>query len=314
MATGLMMQWEMVRKNCKLMMQPAERLYYGKLMLFGEYSVITGSPALLIPFRRYAGKWMRDASPNNPLRKSLRDYTNHLLTKQHEFSWLDIPSLKASVNDGWYFNSTIPQGYGAGSSGALVAAIYESFAFKIESDFSRLQQQLAAMESYFHGSSSGLDPLACFMPKPLLVHADKSIQFPDVSEQSLVKNTLLIDSKKTAATGPLVSFFRKQLMEYPFYKKLSGIVIPAVVEAIHAKLSGQEDDFTNALQRISSFQFENLQPMIPETLRRFWQTGLDTNQFYVKLCGSGGGGYFLLYTNNKDLLPELPKEMKLVEL
>jgi mevalonate kinase len=103
-------------------------------------------------------------------------------------------------------------------------------------------------------------------------------------------------------------------MEYPFYKKLSGTVIPAVEEAIHAKLSGQEDTFTNAIQRISSFQFENLQPMIPETLRPFWQTGLDTNQYYVKLCGSGGGGYFLLFTDNKDLLPNLPKEMELVEL
>lgn len=296
------------------MERPAERRYYGKLMLLGEYSVITGSPALLIPFRHFAGKWIRDASSNNPLKAALQDYTAHLLAKQHAFSWLDIASLKASVNEGWYFSSTIPQGYGAGSSGALVAAIYESYAKRIESDASHLQQQLAAMESYFHGSSSGLDPLACFIPKPLLVQADRSIQFPDISEQLLLKNMLLIDSKQTAATAPLVSFFRKQLMEYPFYKKLSGIVIPAVEEAIHAKLSGQEDTFTNAIQRISSFQFENLQPMIPETLRPFWQNGLETKQYSVKLCGSGGGGYFLLYTDNKDLLPDLPKKMELVEL
>lgn len=296
------------------MERPAERLYYGKLMLFGEYSVIFGSPALLIPFRRFSGKWMRDAFPNNPLKAALQDYADHLLTKQYEFSWLDIASLKTSVNAGWYFSSTIPQGYGAGSSGALVAAIYESFSNRIESDASQLQQQLAAMESYFHGSSSGIDPLACFFPKPLLVQADGSIQFPDVSEQSLVKNMLLIDSKQTAATAPLVNFFRKQLMEYPFYKKLSRVLIPSVEDAIQAQISGNETGFLDALKHISNFQFENLQPMIPETLRPFWQTGLDTNQFYVKLCGSGGGGYFLLYTNNKHLLPDLPKEMKLVEL
>lgn len=291
-----------------------DRLYFGKLMLLGEYTVITGSSALLIPFRRFHGKWQSDANRTPHFKESLQRFVDHLENNQKDFPWLNIRSLKEETKAGWYFYSNIPQGYGAGSSGALVAAVYEQFSFQIEENLIELKKQLAAMESYFHGSSSGLDPLACLLGQPLMIESPENIRIAEVDENVITKNIYLIDSKQTAATAPLVSFFRKQLMEYPFYKKLSGIVIPAVEEAIDAKLSGKEDTFIKAIQRISSFQFENLQPMIPETLRPFWQNGLETKQYSVKLCGSGGGGYFLLCTDNKNLLPDLPEEMKLLEL
>jgi mevalonate kinase len=35
-----------------------------------------------------------------------------------------LAELKNDVETGMYFDSSIPQGYGVGSSGALVAAIY----------------------------------------------------------------------------------------------------------------------------------------------------------------------------------------------
>ena len=33
--------------------------------------------------------------------------------------------------------------------------------------------------------------------------------------------------------------------------------------------------------------------MIPEQFHALWKTGIDTNAYYLKLCGSGGGGYIL---------------------
>ena len=36
--------------------------------------------------------------------------------------------FRNDVNSGMYFDSSIPQGYGVGSSGALVAAIYDKYA------------------------------------------------------------------------------------------------------------------------------------------------------------------------------------------
>jgi mevalonate kinase len=32
---------------------------------------------------------------------------------------------------------------------------------------------------------------------------------------------------------------------------------------------------------------------VPEKWHALWQQGLDSKQFYLKLCGAGGGGFLL---------------------
>ena len=39
-----------------------------------------------------------------------------------------LDELKRDIDKGMYFDSSIPQGYGVGSSGALVAAVYDKYA------------------------------------------------------------------------------------------------------------------------------------------------------------------------------------------
>ena len=41
---------------------------------------------------------------------------------------LDLNSLDKHIEKGMYFDSSIPRGYGIGSSGALVAAVYDKYA------------------------------------------------------------------------------------------------------------------------------------------------------------------------------------------
>jgi mevalonate kinase len=38
--------------------------------------------------------------------------------------------------------------------------------------------------------------------------------------------------------------------------------------------------------------------MIPEKFRQVWQQGIDSGVYYLKLCGSGGGGYLLGFTRD----------------
>jgi mevalonate kinase len=40
--------------------------------------------------------------------------------------------------------------------------------------------------------------------------------------------------------------------------------------------------------------------MIPEPVRKLWSEGLRRGSFTLKLCGSGGGGYFLGLSDNWD--------------
>jgi mevalonate kinase len=56
---------------------------------------------------------------------------------------------------------------------------------------------------------------------------------------------------------------------------------------------------------------QNFKPMIPEHLISIWQKGIDTNAYYLKLCGSGGGGFVLGFTEDFEKAQESLKDYKL---
>jgi mevalonate kinase len=40
--------------------------------------------------------------------------------------------------------------------------------------------------------------------------------------------------------------------------------------------------------------------MIPDNFKHVWQEGLKSNDYNMKLCGSGGGGFLLGFTTDLD--------------
>lgn len=115
----------------KLMKGP---LFYSKILLFGEYGIIRDSKGLSIPYNFYNGALKRNEDPSPQAiasNASLKRFTDYLETLQNDHPELvtfDLAELKSDVETGMYFDSSIPQGYGVGSSGALVAAIYDRYA------------------------------------------------------------------------------------------------------------------------------------------------------------------------------------------
>ena len=106
-------------------------LFYSKILLFGEYGIIKDSKGLSIPYNFYNGALKLDENPNEDAIKSnesLKRFVDYLKNLDKELVSFDISMLQADVNSGMYFDSSIPQGYGVGSSGALVAAIYDKYA------------------------------------------------------------------------------------------------------------------------------------------------------------------------------------------
>jgi len=51
--------------------------------------------------------------------------------------------------------------------------------------------------------------------------------------------------------------------------------------------------------------------MIPQEFHALWKKGIQTNEYYLKLCGSGGGGYILGFTEDIDKAKEALKGYKL---
>ena len=55
----------------------------------------------------------------------------------------------------------------------------------------------------------------------------------------------------------------------------------------------------------------HFKPMIPSAFHKVWEQGIQTNDYYLKLCGSGGGGYILGFTEDYEKAKESLKDYKL---
>jgi len=48
----------------------------------------------------------------------------------------------------------------------------------------------------------------------------------------------------------------------------------------------------------SKIVVDNFKPMIPDEFHDLWKKGIDSGSYFLKLCGSGGGGYILGFAPN----------------
>lgn len=289
----------------------ANKNFKSKILLFGEYSIIHNSMGLTIPFDFYKGKLTfksrnlseEEAKQSNADLKKYAAYLQGLVEKKELGFTFDIEALNTDIEKGLIFDSTIPQGYGVGSSGALVAALYERYAFdKVYNeekpgtdDILKLKAQFAKMECYFHGTSSGLDPLICYLQHPLLIENKEAIGAVQIPESVKTGNggIFLIDTKQVGKTGPLVQLFLDKCKEDGFLGLVRKEMIPFNDNCIKAFLKGEAKDLLSNVKELSHFLIAHLDPMIPKKFRKVWKQGLESESYYLKLCGSGGGGYLL---------------------
>jgi mevalonate kinase len=294
-------------------------LFYAKILLFGEYGIIEDSKGLTLPYSYYKGS-LKFSELNSEFilqsNNSLRKYTNYLETLDLPKNFqMDIQALKQDIANGLYFDSNIPQGYGVGSSGALVAAVFSKYSFqKLEPEtiskeqLKDLKKVFGTLESYFHGKSSGIDPLICFMNLPILIENKESVDKVSIPKEEIGKGAIfLIDSGMVGETGPMVQIFFEKMKTEGFRKTLKEEFIHYNNACIHAFLKKEMNPFFRNLKNLSIWAYEHFKPMIPKSLYDAWKKGLDTNAYYLKLCGSGGGGYILGFTKDYEKAEKMLK-------
>ena len=76
-------------------------------------------------------------------------------------------------------------------------------------------------------------------------------------------------------------------------------------------LHGDVKSLFGNVKLLSKLVLTNFKPMIPNAFHRLWQDGIETNAYYLKLCGSGGGGYILGFTKDYTKAKEVLKNYKL---
>ena len=298
--------------------------FYSKILLFGEYGVICNSMGLTIPYKRFSGQLRRSLTLNEEKQRSsesLRGFYAYLtkLSVQKELSVkLDMEAFKRDLENNLYFESNIPQGYGVGSSGAICAAVYDAYAIdKITEPenicLPELKQIFAQMESYFHGVSSGLDPLNSYLKKTLLIHNKETLEIIEnpsgFKKDELV--TFLADTNLSGETEHLVSIFFDKCRHYAFYKEVKNELIPINNLCIELFIKGDLSGFLAAVEKLSHFFFEHFKPMIPDSFIELWEKSIHSKTYSLKLCGSGGGGFLLGFTTDFE---SAKKEFKNFEL
>jgi mevalonate kinase len=302
-------------------------LFYSKILLFGEYGIIKDSKGLSIPYNFYNGALKVDENPSEEAVKSnasLKRFVSHLgnlQTEQPELVTFNLDVLKSDVERGMYFDSSIPQGYGVGSSGALVAAIYDKYAnnkITVLENLTRekllqLKAIFSQMESFFHGKSSGLDPLNSYLSLPILINSKDNIEPTGIPSQSAQGKgaVFLIDSGIVGETAPMVNIFMENLKEEGFRKMLKSQFIKYTDACVENFLHGDMKSLFANTKKLSKVVLNNFKPMIPEQFHQVWQRGIDTNDYYLKLCGSGGGGYILGFTQDLEKAKVSLKDYKL---
>jgi mevalonate kinase len=308
-------------------MKLKESLYYAKILLFGEYGIIEDSMGLSIPFNKFNGALrLGDNTSEFAIRsntdiRAFRDYLKDMDAKEELHCHFDFDRLDKDIENGLYFDSSIPQGFGVGSSGALVASIYDAYCTdKIHiqqhqkgDEILQLKQTFSRLESFFHGKSSGLDPLICYLNLPVLIRSKNNLNtvglpLPDEHGKGAI---FLMDSGSPGQTQNMVSIFLEKFKQEGFrnivrtqFRKLND-------ECIDAFLKKDFKPLLHSMKQLSQLVYDNFSPMIPDNYKKLWKEGIESNTYYLKLCGSGGGGFILGFTHDYEKAAEKLKNQQL---
>ena len=151
------------------------------------------------------------------------------------------------------------------------------------------------MESFFHGKSSGLDPLNSYLSIPILIKSKNDINVTGIPSQKSNGSgaVFLLDSGQTGSTAPMVNIFMEKMKKEGFRNMLNSQFIKHTNICVDSFLNGDLNNLFKSTKKLSQIVFENFKPMIPKEFHDLWKNGIDNGSYFLKLCGSGGGGYIL---------------------
>ncbi len=224
--------------------------------------------------------------------KWLSEYASYLLEDCRDI--IHPEKLKSHLED-FSIQGNIPIGYGLGSSGALTAAIYDICGSDTNHDNYVLhQERMGRMESFFHGQSSGFDPLISYVDRPIYRTRDRY----EVGERRIHLNVSvgLLDSGLRRTGREKIQLFLDA------YEANNEQFFPLIERNSQASFNLFDPHISlslNDVKRISKLQLELMDFLITPEVKELWKLGLETDDYYIKICGAGGGGYYLVFADRK---------------
>ncbi len=271
--------------------------FNSKILLFGEYGIMHDSNALSIPYKKFNGSLSKsnhlseDQKISNRNIESLYEY---IIQEDYLNDIINSDNLKEEIDSGLYFDSNIPIGSGLGSSGALVSSIISRYSKVDLKSFSNseIKKIMSLVESKFHGNSSGFDPAVSYFNKPMLYSNQKIKLIERIAFKDF--KVYIIDSQIDSSTKKMIKVFEDKISKSEFRLFFNSKFINNTNQCIN-HLINTSKLFRDSVKELSNDTLYNFQEMIPEKLKNKWKEGIKNDSYYMKLCGSGGGGFFLAY-------------------
>ena len=273
-------------------------LFYSKILLFGEYGIIKDSKGRSIPYNFYKGALkITDTNTENAKNSNAKlfKFYNYLKNLNSPIVNFNLDKFHNDLQLGMHFDSSIPEGYGVGSSGALVAAVYDYYAndkITVLENLTRekllkLKDIFSNMESFFHGKSSGLDPLNSYLSIPILINSKKDIKVTGIPSQQRVGEgaVFLLDSGEVSTTAPMINIFMEKMKKDGFRKMLNEKFIKYTNKCVEDFLNGDLGSLFQNTKNLSKIVFDNFKPMIPNKYHSLWRKGIENDSYFdAKAC------------------------------
>jgi mevalonate kinase len=147
------------------------------------------------------------------------------------------------------------------------------------------------------------------MGLPLLIKSKDelgSVALP--AETSGEGAVFLLNSGMPGETQPMVEIFMDKLKEEGFRSMLKNQFVKYNDACIKAFVEGDTKPLFSNLKKLSKLVLENFEPMIPQGFHDLWKEGLESEEYFLKLCGSGGGGFVMGFTRDYEKTSELLKD------
>ncbi|PHI20554.1 hypothetical protein CEQ90_07325 [Lewinellaceae bacterium SD302] len=266
--------------------------YPAKVLLFGEHTVLRGGRALAVPCPAFGLQWTlkRSAKPDARLKEFV-----WFLQKKRVGKFLQISLLKKDLEKGWRLMGNVPHGYGVGSSGVVCAAIWQRYGNDVARSLEpmELRHRLAEMESFYHGSSSGTDPLISYLDRPVIL-SDRGLDITELPAD-WARDFFLLDTRLPRKSAPLIDYFTRHFDEdLKWQQTIRTGWMQWADDCISALIEGDRPALCHSFAKLSEAQLAGVPKFIPPAVQPLWRG----SHHRLKLCGAGGGGFMLGLTKD----------------
>jgi mevalonate kinase len=279
------------------------KTFPAKILLFGEHIINKGAHGLALPFHKY--NCTLSFEKTEETLKESREVLELIHNQIENDTYLEplfdgLQFHQDIIAEDLKINMNIPIGYGLGSSGAICAGVYDHYCHSKKKKPKKIQKILGKVESAFHGKSSGLDPIVSFLDIAVLVKENSTETIDFKLENVTAFHTFLVDTQQARKTAPLVEqFLNKYNTHSDFSAKVNNEIVPLTNDIIEDFISYQLANTYSKIKQLSKLQLENFKDLILDKHIPIWEKALKNDDFYLKICGAGGGGFMLGFCKDK---------------